>query len=278
MKAVFWLALLVGLGVLALAAAPTDAAAPFCPAKPLLPNGTTIATPAVNATVGSPVTVSGNYFGSFEGVVPIRILGADGSVIADKNANNECCTLSPYSTAISFTVSAPTPACVVVYAENLSGQGDPLIPLVQVPVTLVPPAAATGAIAGSLNYPSHFIPPQRVYAINTGSGQGYYIETALNQGTFVMLGLPPGTYHVLARPRDQPPTTALIAGYTNAVACGLGVGCTDHSLINVTVAAGATRSGVDVFDWYAPPNTFPPEPANSIRLLSRQGYVPLVAR
>jgi hypothetical protein len=185
--------------------------------------------------------------------------------------------LSPYATSVEVSVSAPTPACVVVYRENLSGIGEPLVPLVQVPVTLAP-SAATGSIAGALNYPSHFIPPLRVYAINTSSGQGYYIETVLHQGTFTMLGLPPATYHVLARPRDLPPTTALIAGYSNAVPCGLRVECTDHTLIPVTVTAGNTTSGVDVFDWYAPPGTFPPEPAGSILLLSRQGYMPLVAR
>lgn len=245
---------------------------------PLLSNGTTITSPAAHATVTRPVTVSGNYFGSFEGVVPLRIMGADGSVLAEKNANNECCTLSPYATSLEVSVSAPTPACVVVYAENLSGIGDPLTPLVQVSVTLAPSAAATGSIAGALNYPSHFIPPLRVYAINTSSGQGYYIETVLNQGTFTMLGLPPATYYVLARPRDLPPATPLIAGYNNAVPCGLWVECTDHILIPVTVTAGATSSGVNVSDWYAPPGTFPPEPAGSILFLSRQGYVPLVAR
>lgn len=275
MKAVFWLALLVLFVVLAVAAAPTYAVASFCPATPSISNGTSIASPAAHATVASPVTVSGTYFGSFEGVVPIRIMGADGSVLAEKNANNECCTLSPYSTDISFSVSAPTPACVVVYAENLSGMGDPLKPLVQVPVTVTPSAAATGSIAGALNYPSHFIPPLRVYAINTSSGQGYYIETLLNQGTFTMIGLPPATYHVLARPRE---TTALIAGYTNAVPCGLGVECNDHTLIPVTVTAGTTTSSVNVFDWYAPPGTFPPDPAGSMLLLSTQAYVPLVAR
>jgi hypothetical protein len=275
MKAVFCLALLVSLGLLALAAAPTYAIASFCPATPSISNGTTIATPLPHATVTSPVTVSGTYFGSFEGVVPIQIMRADGSVLAEQNANNECCTLSPYSTGISFSVSAPTPACVVVYRENLSGMGDPLTPLVQVPVTLAPSAAATGSIAGALNYPSDFIPPLRVYAINTSSGQGYYIETMLNQGSFTMIGLPVATYHVLARPRE---TTALIAGYSNAVPCGLGVECTDHTLIPVTVTAGITTSGANVFDWYAPPGTFPPDPAGSMLLGSRQGYVPLVAR
>jgi hypothetical protein len=148
MKAVFWLVLLVLFVVLAIAAAPTYAVASFCPATPSTSNGTTITVPVVNAAVTSPVNVSGTYYGSFEGAVPIRILGADGTVLAEKNANNECCTLSPYATSVAVSVSVPTPACVVVYRENLSGVGDPLVPLVQVPVTLMPSTATTGSIGG----------------------------------------------------------------------------------------------------------------------------------
>jgi hypothetical protein len=58
-------------------------------------------------------------------------------------------------------------------------------------------------------------------------------------------------------------TGALVGGYTPAVACGLTVACTDHSLIRVAVPAGETVRGVDIRDWYAPPGTFPPRPAGT---------------
>jgi len=86
--------------------------------------------------VTSPVTVKGDYFGSFEGVVPIQIVDANGTVLAKENAKNECCVLSPYEQKVSFNVSAATPACVIVYRE--SGADGSLTPLAQVPVTLAP--------------------------------------------------------------------------------------------------------------------------------------------
>jgi hypothetical protein len=145
MRVVYRLGLLVCL--MLLAAVPTYADGAFCPAKPAIENGTTIATPAANATVTSPFTVSGNYFGSFEGVVPIQVLAEDGTVLVNTNAMNECCTLSPYSKEISFSVSQPTPACVVVFAE--SGETGALTPLVQVPVTLSPNGTLPGTGAAS---------------------------------------------------------------------------------------------------------------------------------
>jgi hypothetical protein len=56
--------------------------------------------------------------------------------------------------------------------------------------------------------------------------------------------------------------------YSLAVACGLVVGCTDHSLIEFSVTGGGTTSGVDVCDWYGnfgdvplPEGVEPPAPA-----------------
>ncbi len=129
--------------------AATAYAQPACPAQPSNADGTTITSPAADQAVTSPVTVKGAYFGSFEGVVPIRILGANGAVLVEASANNECCVLSPYERKISFSVSAPTPACVVVYRE--SGADGSLTMLAQVPVTLTPGAGLppTGAGAAS---------------------------------------------------------------------------------------------------------------------------------
>jgi len=82
------------------------------------------------------------YYGSFEGVVPIQILDASGTEILHVNAMNECCVLSPYQQQITFTVSAPTPACLVVSRE--SGQDESLTPLAQIPITLSPVAGMPG--------------------------------------------------------------------------------------------------------------------------------------
>lgn len=139
MKHIYRFGILVGMLLFTAASA---YAAPACPAQPSNADGTTIASPAPDQAVTSPLTVKGNYFGSFEGVVPIQIVDANGAVIAKENAKNECCVLSPYQQQVKFSVSAATPACVVVYRE--SGADGSLTMLAQVPVTLAPPTRLPG--------------------------------------------------------------------------------------------------------------------------------------
>src|SRR5262245_42806109 len=145
MKRIYSLSILVGLLLITAASA---FAAPACPAQPTNADGTTITNPTADQLVTSPVTVKGVYFGSFEGVVPIQILDANGAVLVKENGKNECCVLSPYEQKVAFNVSAATPACVVVYRE--SGADDSLTPLAQVPVTLAPATGlpGTGAPTG----------------------------------------------------------------------------------------------------------------------------------
>jgi LPXTG-motif cell wall-anchored protein len=87
--------------------------------------------------------------------VPIHILDANGGVILNVNAMNECCKLAPYERQVSFSVAAPTPACIVVYRE--SGADATLTPLVRIPITLSPIAQMpnTGA-ATTLSVPLAF--------------------------------------------------------------------------------------------------------------------------
>lgn len=145
-KALLRCVLLLGLFALATKDVAAQAA---CPSQPANAEGTTIASPAPDQEVGTSFEVSGDYFGSFEGVVPIRVLDAYGTALFEGSAMNECCTLSPYATTVTVSVAAPTPACVVVYSE--SGEDGSLTPLVQVPVTIVPTPGSlpyTGAGAG----------------------------------------------------------------------------------------------------------------------------------
>jgi hypothetical protein len=78
------------------------------------------------------------YNGSFEGVVPIQLLDASGKEIVRANAMNECCVLAAYQRQVTFSVSAATPACLVVSRE--SGADGSLTPLAQIPITLSPGA------------------------------------------------------------------------------------------------------------------------------------------
>jgi LPXTG-motif cell wall-anchored protein len=131
--------ILVGLFVLTVV---NTSAASACPAQPTNPDGTTITSPSPDQVITSPFTIQGMYYGSFEGVVPIQLLDASGAEIVHVNAMNECCVLSPYQQQITFTVSAPTPACLVVSREN--GKDGSLTPLAQIPITLSPVAGMPG--------------------------------------------------------------------------------------------------------------------------------------
>jgi hypothetical protein len=118
--------------------------------------------------------------------------------------------------------------------------------------------AQTGSISGKLSYPSEWIPAQRVVAFHIGTDDFYFVETAENQSTYQILNISPGTYHVVSYQLDG----ELSAGYTQAVPCGLSVDCNDHSLIDVIVIAGEEIVNIDPSDWYAPPDSFPPDPLN----------------
>ena len=128
----------------------------------------------------------------------------------------------------------------------------PTVPL----VPTIPPAPATGGISGHLSYPSDFIPPLRVVAFDAADPLNYsYVDTLQDQSDYTISGLPAGAYHVVSYK-----TTTLAGGYTRMVPCGLAYGCDDHSLIDVTVTAGATTTGIDPGDWYADSGAFPPMP------------------
>jgi len=122
--------------------------------------------------------------------------------------------------------------------------------------TVTPEVNGTGQIEGTLGYPSSGIPPLEVYAINTQKDEVFIIETKQNQTEFIFPGLPVGIYHIVAYTLDG----GLSGGYSKAVECGLTVECTDHSLVDVEVKAGAVTQDVQVKDWYAPEGTFPKKP------------------
>lgn len=125
-----------------------------------------------------------------------------------------------------------------------------------------PTSAATGgSIAGRLNYPADRIPAMYVVAYRVGTHDYQYIITQAGQSTYTIEDLPPGTYNVIAYTVGGDSFPAGFAGgYTRAVTCGLAPECANHSLIDVSVVAGQTATGVNVLDWYAPLGTFPPFP------------------
>lgn len=151
-------------------------------------------------------------------------------------------------------------ATIAAYA-NLPTPTCPVCPTPTLPTAILTPTATqliatqtktsrpVGGISGALSYPSSNIPPLRVVAFNISTGEYYWQNTTLNQSFYSFNDLPVAVYHVLAYLIDNP-SDDLIAGYSNAVLCGLTVACTDHSLIDVTVVQGTEVKNVDVTDWY----------------------------
>lgn len=118
------------------------------------------------------------------------------------------------------------------------------------------PTNLKGSITGKLGYPSEGIPELTVYAFDSFDQKKYLmIKTKVNQSEFTIPDVIPGTYYLVAYASAE-----YSGGYTKAVACGLSVECTDHSLIKVEVSPGKTASDVEIRDWYAPANTFPKMP------------------
>jgi hypothetical protein len=122
------------LAVIALAAcSPQPASAPT--AEPAAaPNDVaslttaTITTPAPNARVTSPLTISGRapagWF--FENQLPVHLLDAQGAIIAEAPATPRINWTEPgdkdYDATLTFTVTAETPATLVVM-QDMPGEG-----------------------------------------------------------------------------------------------------------------------------------------------------------
>ena len=129
----------------------------------------------------------------------------------------------------------------------------------------------SASISGKVSYPAGRLLAQTVYATATDGTRFYTVETVSGQSAYTLLGVTPGDYFVLTTwPGDVVSSSAgaepiyrFPAGYTRAVPCGLTVDCQDHSLISVHVAAGATTSGIDPDDWYAPRDFYPPIPSGA---------------
>jgi hypothetical protein len=156
-------------------------------------------------------------------------------------------------------------ACDVLRPPNTpAGPGAPtrsLLPTAtqdpgQEPPQRPPLEPQTGMIAGSLSYPSEWIPPLRVVAFDAATMAAAGSVDTQENDSFYTIELPVGTYYVVAYTMDG----MLSGGYSQAVPCGLTVACTDHSLIPVQVLANMSVPDIDPGDWYAPPGSFPPMP------------------
>lgn len=108
-------------------------------------------------------------------------------------------------------------------------------------------AMDTGAIAGSLSYPSEVLPAMRVCAFERAEGASHCTTSVYGQREYRIEGIPRGDYLVLAYPRDD---SGAPGGYTGC-ANDLNASCTAHDLRVVVVEAGKTTDDIDPADFYA---------------------------
>ncbi len=101
-----------------------------------------------------------------------------------------------------------------------------------------------GAISGTISYPGS-IPTLNVVAYNLATNYWYYVNTLAGASFYTIPNLPPGTYQVVAYDENGD-----AGGHAD----------TSHNLLPVTVKNGETTQGVDISDWNAPKNSFPPDP------------------
>jgi hypothetical protein len=107
------------------------------------------------------------------------------------------------------------------------------------------PGEVTGNITGNLTYVTETPPGLRVVAFNLGTSYWYWVSTMPEQTTFIIPELPSGRYHVVAYDAE-----GRAGGYADA----------SDNLIEVIVKAGETTGGVNITNWNAPPEAFPPDP------------------
>lgn len=104
----------------------------------------------------------------------------------------------------------------------------------------------TGSISGDIVYIEGQEPPRlRIVAFNQETDYWYWLFTQPGQSAYTITALPPGTYHLVA--------------YDNNGRAG-GHADMNNNLINVSVDSGETVPGVDINNWDAPRDAFPPDP------------------
>lgn len=110
-----------------------------------------------------------------------------------------------------------------------------------------------GFIEGSLSFPSETIPSNMIICAREVASEKQVCtdkQIVGEQFTYrvgYQLAVIPGTYEVYAYLPEDPDRRAY---YNEFVTCGLSAECESHEVIEVTVAAGETVTGIDPQDWY----------------------------
>ncbi len=146
--------------------------------------------------------------------------------------------------------NTPTPS---IAKPTLAPPIGPTAPPVAKPTQ---PPPQPGSISGKLCYPSSYIPPMTIYAVDQQANKWFKTQSkGPADASYSLDNIAPGTYLVYAWLDEG----QMGGSYSQAVPCGLDVKCTDHSLIPVVVQPGQQVTNIDVCDWYGPIPPPPPE-------------------
>lgn len=184
------------------------------------------------------------------------------------------CSLFTPKSDVTFT---PNPATVeAIIAATSAAQQPVQQPTQQIPqITETAPGdisqpepppgssgSESGSISGTIIYPATPYPAMRVVAFNQETATWYAVETKAGQMTYKLDNVPVGRYVVVAYILPGAGKTQLdfSGGYSQAVICGLGDECTDHSPVIVAVLTNQETVNVNPGDWYAPAGTYPKDP------------------
>ena len=139
---------------------------------------------------------------------------------------------------LAFAAMLMLAACSEPPAEDAASEA---VPVVEAALP------ATGTISGPLTFPSDYLPDDLAVCARIVETGDQFCDADKSGATY-SLTVAAGHYTVWAQTGDMPGYQAF---YTNAVACGLAVACTDHAPVVVEVAGGQTVEAVSPGDWYA---------------------------
>jgi hypothetical protein len=164
-----------------------------------IPNGTelppiAVAVPQAGAFVESPITIAGSA-NVFEATVSIRVLDANGDVIAETFTTASCGTgcRGDFSAELEVPISGQHPGTIQVFES--SAQDGSMINTVEVPVTLVPGLASSSNAVEGIWFDDSGTPLRDG---STGSGTTIAVcrgpeHCQWESATFMDLGWPVGT-------------------------------------------------------------------------------------
>lgn len=117
----------------------------------------------------------------------------------------------------------------------------PTATLVNSPIST---ATIYGSASGQICYPESPSPELIVYLENINTHVIYEVEINADQTSF-QAEIPPGGYFAFAWLTDY----SQGGSYSQAVICGMGAACTDHTLATFFVSSGNEAADIDICDW-----------------------------